>query len=281
MMQKIYVGIVTYCPERNRLEENIQAIHTQAEKVVVFDNGSPEQHRLRTFLSRYPNVELLESPENIGIAAALNRLMQWGYERGYEWMVSLDQDSVCECQFISRLLPYLSAEPKLGIVAPVIRDRNIGIIGHHPQNIYEHVAICITSGACSNLAAWNAIGGYDEFMFIDSVDFEFCYRMRKYGYGVIQVRDVELLHELGHCQKRRFLCWKVIISGHNAFRKYYIARNNLYYPLKHHLWLHALRGTIRNAWMVLEVLLYEDDKKAKLMAIFKGWTAALLYIGKT
>ena len=81
-------------------------------------------------------------------------------------------------------------------------DRNVGVVGHNPKSEYMHVNTCITSGAFSKVSAWKEIGKYDESMFIDSVDFEYCYRMRKYGYGVIQVRDVQLLHELGKSQER-------------------------------------------------------------------------------
>lgn len=126
----------------------------------------------------------------------------------------------------------------------------------------------------SKLSAWKEIGGYDESMFIDSVDFEYCYRMRKYGYGVIQVRDVRLLHELGKSQRKRIVFWKIDVTGHPAFRKYYIARNNIYYPLKHRLWLRLIRGNLRNIGMLVVTLLYEDDKKNKIIAICRGWKGA-------
>ena len=111
-------------------------------------------------------------------------------------------------------------------------------------------------------------------MFIDSVDFEYCYRMRKNGYGVVQVKNVQLLHELGNSHKKKFLFWKIDVTGHSAFRKYYIARNNIYYPLKHGLWLRFLRGNFRNLGLLVIVILYEDNKKEKIKAIFKGWKAA-------
>ena len=189
-------------------------------------------------------------------------------------MLSLDQDSVCQEDFVKEMSKYLTIEKRLGIVAPVIKDRNIGIVGHNPVKKIQHVNTCITSGAFSNLKAWKRIGGYDERMFIDSVDFEYCYRMRKNKYGVIQVRDVQLLHEIGASEKRRFLFWNVVVNGHSAFRKFYIAQNNVYYPLKHHLWLHFIRGNFRNLGLMFVVLLYEDNKKDKLAAIIKGWIKA-------
>lgn len=39
-MEKISAGIVTYNPEMQRLEENINAIIGQVDEVVLVDNGS-------------------------------------------------------------------------------------------------------------------------------------------------------------------------------------------------------------------------------------------------
>ena len=273
-MSKIYAGIVSYNPELKRLKENISAIQNQISSVVVFDNGSNNIDEIRNLISGFTNVEFIRSEKNLGIAAALNRLMQWGYEKGYDWMLSLDQDSVCEKNFVAEMTPYLTIEQNLGVVAPVIVDRNVGVVGHNPKSEYAYVNTCITSGAFSKISAWKKIGEYDESMFIDSVDFEYCYRMRKYGYGVMQVRDVQLLHELGKSQKRRFLFWKIDVAGHSAFRKYYIARNNVYYPLKHRLWFRVLRGNIRNIGMIGVTVLYENDKKNKVKAICRGWKDA-------
>lgn len=271
---KIYAGIVAFNPDIERLKENIEAICSQVPRVLIFDNGSNNVIDLLKLIDEFNNVSLLKSKSNIGIAAALNKLMQWGLNHDYEWMLSLDQDSVCDEDYVIKMIPYLFIEKNLGIVAPVIVDRNVGIVGHNPISDYLHVNTCITSGAFSRIVAWEKIGKYDESMFIDSVDFEYCYRMRKNGYGVIQVRDIQLLHEIGKGEKKRFLIWKINVTGHSTFRKYYIARNNVYYPLKHHLWLHFIRGNIRNLGMIGTTILYENNKKKKVISICKGWINA-------
>ena len=271
---KIYAGIVSFNPDIKRLKENIEAIYNQVPRVLIFDNGSNNIMDLMKLVDKYNNVSLLKSKSNTGIAAALNRLMEWGLKHDFEWMLSLDQDSVCDDDYVNKMVPYLFIEKDLGIVAPIIVDRNVGIVGHNPSSDYSHVNTCITSGAFSRVDAWSKIGKYDESMFIDSVDFEYCYRMKKNGYGVIQVRDVKLLHEIGKSEKKRFLFWKINVTGHSAFRKYYIARNNVYYPLKHHLWLYFIRGNIRNLRMIGITVLYENNKKDKIISIFKGWINA-------
>lgn len=271
---KIYAGIVSYNPDIQRISENIFAIHKQVPEVIIFDNGSNNINHLKKLVNNFDNVHLLESSKNIGIAAALNSLMSWGLEHNYLWMLSLDQDSVCSNEFVEKMKPYLSVESNLGIVAPVIVDRNVGIVGHNPTSNYAHVKTCITSGCFSNIEAWRVINGYDESMFIDSVDFDFCYRIRKKGYGVIQVKNVQLLHELGNSKMRKFIFWSIDVTSHSAFRKYYIAKNNVYYPYKNHLWFHFIRGNLRNIWLIMIVLLYESDKNNKIHAIIKGWKDA-------
>ncbi|MGN1277434.1 MAG: glycosyltransferase family 2 protein [Floccifex sp.] len=272
----IVAGIVTYNPDLDRLRENVESISSQVKKVIIFDNGSNNQEEI---IKLYKDeAVLITSPENIGIAAALNRLMQRSRDLGATWMLSLDQDSICPDSFCVEMSHYLEREPDFGIVAPVILDRNIGVVGHNPDKEYESVRTCITSGAFTKIEVWKEIGGYDESMFIDSVDFEFCYRVRKAGYKVIQARDVQLLHEIGNSEKRKFLFWTVDVKNHSAFRKYYIARNNVYYPLKHHLWLHFIRGNARNIGLFFIVLIYENNKIEKICTILQGWKDGLKYI---
>ena len=272
MKKQITAGIVTFNPDMERLRENINSVYSQVDKVILFDNGSTNQKEIiETYKDK---VALILSDKNIGIAAALNRLMKMSEKLDAEWMISLDQDSICPRNYVSNMGKYLYKEKKFGIVAPIIVDRNVGVVGHNPEKEYKSVRTCITSGAFTRLSVWKKLGGYDESMFIDSVDFEFCYRVRKAGYQVIQVRNIKLLHEIGHSKKRKFLFWNVDITGHSAFRKYYIARNNIYYPMKHKLWLHFIRGNIRNLGLIAIVILYEDKKREKINAICKGWKDA-------
>lgn len=272
----IYAGIVSYNPDIQRIRENILSISNQVLEILVFDNGSKNILELKKLIDEFQNVYLLESSKNIGIAAALNRLMQWGLEHDYVWMLSLDQDSVCSEDYVDKMKPYLYAESDFGVVAPVIVDRNVGIVGHNPKLKYGYVNTCITSGAFSKISIWKAIGEYDEKMFIDSVDFEYCYRVRKAGFKVIQVRDVTLLHELGDSSKKRVLFWKITVQNHSAFRKYYIAQNNVYYPLKHKLWLHFIRGNIRNINQLVMVFVFENNKIEKCRNILAGWRNAFI-----
>lgn len=146
--------------------------YVSSSEVVIFDNGSRSNFAdIQECISVFHNAILIHSDENIGIAAALNRLMQWGSNNNYDWMLSLDQDSVCDASYVNKMKQYLDVEPLLGIVAPVIVDRNVGVVGHNPNKEYCHVNTCITSGAFSKIEYWKQIGEYDESMFIEILSF--------------------------------------------------------------------------------------------------------------
>ena len=272
---RISCGIVSFNPDIDLLQSNIEAIINQVEQVFVVDNGSDNVNAVERLTDQYSSVQLIKNPENRGIAAALNQCCKASTEDGYQWIVTLDQDSICPEHFIDGLSQLISIEKKVGIIAPLIVDRSVGVIGHHP-NGYAEVRTCITSGAMTSLAVWNELQGFDEKMFIDSVDFEYCYRVRKAGYKVIQTDQVQLSHSIGEATMCRFLFWKFKNTEHGAFRDYYIAQNNVYYPKKHKLWLRFIRGNLRNLRSVFVVLLYEKDKIGKVSAIVKGWRSGLL-----
>ncbi len=267
----IYSGIVTYNPDIEIFKKNLSAIVGQTECVVIVDNASSNAAELKMIASG-AGAEVICNKQNEGIAKALNQLMEYGKIHGFRWMLSLDQDSICPPDYCKRMMTVLKRVPNPGVVAPTIVDKTVGVIGHNPVEEYQSVRTCITSGALVNIAVWEEAGKYDEAMFIDSVDFEFCYRVRKQGYQVVQVKGIELSHKLGECEMRRFLFWKVRVNHHSAFRKYYISRNNIYYPFKHHLWLHLARANLRNLWLLLQIYLYEDDKRNKSAKLLKGWS---------
>ena len=69
-------------------------------------------------------------------------------------------------------------------------DREFRII---PYLTYKHEII--QSGAMHRLDILKQIGGYNEDLFIDFVDFEYCFRVRKAGYSIVYLNRVYLDHQ--------------------------------------------------------------------------------------
>ena len=72
------------------------------------------------------------------------------------------------------------------------------------------------------------IGGMNEDLFIDSVDFEGCWRANYNGYKILCIPQLKIEHHLGEGVVR--IASKKI-PGHNYIRNYYITRNTLYLAL--------------------------------------------------
>lgn len=122
---KICAGIVTYQPDIGRLRENITAVLPQAEKIFIVDNGSADLDRIDELLADFPpgSVERIANGENMGIAHALNQLLEAADGAGYDWILTLDQDSVVMDRLAEEYGKYLDT-PQVGMLCCLIVDRN-------------------------------------------------------------------------------------------------------------------------------------------------------------
>lgn len=266
----ISAGIVLFNPDIKRLKENIDAVIIQCTHLYLVDNGSGNVDEVKGLLNQYnqSKISILWNRENQGIAKALNQLTSVAQKEGFDWILTLDQDSVVPSNIVGEFEKYIN-NSSVGILCPIICDRNKDEEIKINEDCTE-IDECITSGSLLNIKAWSEIGGFDERMFIDGVDFDICYRLRQRGYKIYCIHSVVLLHELGHIEYHRFLFWKVLVKNHSVFRKYYIARNIIYVAKKRKSVLLAIKGILQEVKLLGIVLLYETDKKSKSISIIKG-----------
>ena len=264
----ISAGIVLFNPDINRLKENISAVIVQCTHIYLVDNGSNNIDEVKELLNQYnqSKISILCNTENQGIAKALNQLTAAAQKGGFEWILTLDQDSVAPSNISEEFEKYTN-NLNTGMLCPVICDRNKGVVVEAKDG-YKEIAECITSGSLLNIKAWSVIGGFDESMFIDGVDFDICYRLRKNGYKILCIQSVVLLHELGRIEYHHFLFWKVLVKNHSAFRKFYIARNTVYLARKEHT--NIVKAILQNTKLFLIAVCYEDDKWKKSKKILQG-----------
>ena len=264
----ISAGIVLFNPDINRLKENISAVIVQCTHIYLVDNGSNNIGDVSELLNQYnqSKISILCNKENRGIAKALNQLTAAAQKDGFKWVLTLDQDSVAPSNIVEEFEKYIN-NSNTGMLCPVICDRNKGAIVE-AKNGYKEIDECITSGSLLNIKAWSEIGGFDESMFIDGVDFDICYRIRQNGYKILCIQSVVLLHELGRIEYHRFLFWKVFVKNHSAFRKFYIARNTVYLARKEHS--NIVKAILQNVKLFLIAICYEDDKCKKSKKILQG-----------
>lgn len=288
MRKGIIAGIVTFEPELERLEENIRALHSQVDQVIVFDNGSSNAAATAGIVSRFSSARMLTSPANRGIAYALNRLAEAALHLGAKSLLTMDQDSVAPSGMVSVLSAALVGD--IGIVTPFIVDRNkpedferVGELTHDVEFYLQPARRgAITSGSLVLLDAWSAAGGYDEEFFIDYVDYDFNQRVFEAGFRIARANRVQLLHEVGRASAtwlrvpRKDISgrwrWERFYSfGHSPVRCYYKARNRVLFTRKHG---RRLGLTHEGVWQlpqqIILTLVFEQQRREKLDAFIRG-----------
>lgn len=82
----------------------------------------------------------------------------------------------------------------------------------------------MASGNVFKLSVWEEGCKFNEDLFIDEVDHEFCYKLRDKGYIICEFQDISMVHTLGNVKK-------TILPRpckHSGVRLFYIFRNMLY-----------------------------------------------------
>jgi len=273
-VNNICVGIITFNPDLKILEQNVEKLECQVNKIIIVDNCSNNFIKIKRMICKYKKIDIIENSDNYGIAVALNVIMKNAKRNGYLWVLTLDQDSMVEEDFISKF-KYLKVPDNVAIMCPYIFDRNrrtidsgMGKCKEKTEDGYVFVNKCITSGAITQVNIWEEVGQYDERLFIDYVDFDFCQRVRKQGYRILCIEEAKLSHSIGSGKVFKFLWWKVEVLNHSATRKYFISRNRIYCDYKYH---NAIGVSIAsNVKLFIKTLLFEKEKFNKCSAIVKG-----------
>ena len=121
--------VITYHP-KDSVFEHLSILRSQADGLVVVDNGSTPDVLERLRSESYAiGFHLIESGENRGVAAALNTGIKWAIENKSKWVALFDQDSTIPEGYIDALLAGVSSQSdpeRIAIVAPQYRNPSTG-----------------------------------------------------------------------------------------------------------------------------------------------------------
>lgn len=276
-MTNFLAGIVTYNPDLVRLRENLSAVHKQLNRVLLVDNGSHNIDLIEQTGKEYDNVVIIKSEKNEGIAAALNIIGDYALKNGFPWFLTLDQDSVISKNLIKEYKKYITLD-SVGMLTCVIKDRNYDYDNKIFENDnYKEVKKNITSGSLVNTEVFEKNIRFDESLFIDNVDFDFSMKMRKHGYKIYRIKFEGILHEIGQAETHHLFGITVNTLNHNSFRRYYIARNNIIVAKRYKFFDLSYKYIILEFINFFKVVLFEKNKKEKILASLKGYLDGIKY----
>lgn len=236
MQTNIAAIIITYYPQEAVIA-NIQSFGLYCSKLYVYDNTPTADPVLRAKLEAIPRLSFFHDGKNRGISERLNAGCRAALADGVNWVLTMDQDTsfavAAIANYIHCFLNYADKEVTAAI----------GV--KYSRTVYEPDGTCrveevddvITSGMLLNVNVWQQTGGFDEALFIDSVDHEYCVRTRMQGFKIVRFDNVAILHEIGTVVYNSSIKSLYTIRKHKVIhsplRCYYMYRNMLYLENKY------------------------------------------------
>lgn len=272
--------VVTYFP-RAESAENLRTLSEQSGTLLLVDNGSSSSSldSLQGATQR-PGTIIIRLGSNLGIAAALNVGLRFAHEHGYRWLGTFDQDSRAIPGMLQEMACALASYPRpeeVAVITPCHVEQRLNLkVGERVCETagsgWRTIRSAMTSGNLVRVAAALSIGGFDETLFIDLVDHDFCLRLRRHGYQVLEATRARLLHSLGSMERRRLAFKRVSVTHHPAIRRYYMSRNRIILWRRH--WRHEPAWVLRDLRRFLSeslcIVLYERQTAGKLRMIIRG-----------
>ena len=237
---------VAFNPDAARLAAQLTALHAQVSRLIVVDNGSsrPVSEDLEPLLPQavLARTQWLSLEENQGLARGFNMGVREARAWGARYALLMDHDSIPSSGMVAELLA-AHAEPRGGEPVAATGPRVHDARDHRefpfirlawPRNRHLHcdgtlrTIACdflISSGCLLSIEAFEAVGEFDETLFIDNVDLEWCFRARSRGYALYGACGAHLDHRLGDHRLALTSGYEIVV--HSPERLYYMTRNRL------------------------------------------------------
>jgi rhamnosyltransferase len=278
-VQTICAVVVTYFPDPEFFDR-IRRIVPQVPQTVIVDNGSSAScvEQLNLIADSSP-VHLILNSCNVGLASALNAGILWAASHGFQWALTLDQDTTVAPDMVETLAALVDCYPstnRLAVVGSNYRNKVHGALFRpvlRPNGFPgREMPSVVTSGSLISIDVFRAIGGFRDDFFIDCVDHEYCLRARARGFHVFLTSKPVMDHGVGHGTVHRFLWRNVNTSNHSPLRRYFTFRNMViltrsYFATEPGWILYSLWGLTK---LVVLICLFETDRIKKLKFILRG-----------
>ncbi len=236
--------VVTWNPDLSRLAAALDALAPQVDAIIIVDNGSANYEDLVTRCGAREDLEVVGLRDNRGIGAALNVGVARALLAHPTWIMTMDQDTLVSDGAVAEVLrEYAALDERrrascaLLALRPHPQPASIWLTRYADRllvlgdvdGFVERRGV-ITSGNLVRADVSRRVA-YDEQLFIDQVDFDFCHSLRRLGFRVFQQKIITMDHILGE----RYDDLERIHPYENAQRLYYIVRNSTYLVLRHRL----------------------------------------------
>lgn len=176
-------------------------------KILLYDNTPGGQD------VSYLNSETLYevAPRNMGLATAYNRALEIACEEGFDWLLTLDQDTALPSYFLERLgesIRHLESIEEVGAIVPQISDEgrmlspNYLLIDTIPRffakgfvGLSHRETYAFNSASTLRVTALCEVGGYNPWFWLDNSDAYMYRQLHLHGKQVYIAGNIQVDHE--------------------------------------------------------------------------------------
>ena len=229
----------------NGREDTLQCLHSltpllsDSTRVLVVDNGSTDGS-VNAIRQAFPTVEYIETGQNLGYAGGNNVGIRHALERGVDYVLVLNNDTIVNPAFLAPLVERAQADPKTAVLGSYIyyldRPETLNFAGARwnderagiewpgqdepadtvPQTVSETAYVC-GAAMLIRASALREIGLFDERFFLVYEEADWCFRARRAGYRCLMVPQSRIFHKVG----------AAFGSEQSPLRAYFSTRNEL------------------------------------------------------
>lgn len=218
-VNKFAIIVLHYCGLDDTLEclDSLEKLDYQSFELILVDNGSTD---LKTLKERHPHLIFVENEENLGFAEGNNRGIAQAMERGADWIVMLNNDTIVAPNFLQQLAIAAKEHPKAGVLGAKIffhddpatlwyagggvdqrlwRCYHTGCGDHDIGDKYRQIVPIEYACGCALAISKEAlceVGGMSPEYFLIWEEIDWCYRLRGADFECLFVPGAHVWHKV-------------------------------------------------------------------------------------
>lgn len=252
------VGLVAmYMPKEAEIV-NIREYVDELDYCFLLDDSAKDNSKVvQSLIDNNPDkICYYSNPKNMGLCASVNNGFKMAIEKGADWILVMNPDGTFQKGAFDVFRKYIEENdtPNVGIIAPRYNiDRRPKQAG--TGNI--EIRYADMTGCLYNAEILEKLGFYDEKTYFYGLDTEYCIRVRKNGYKIVECSAAVLNHHPAETYEVKLFGKTVFKCGIDKPQRYYYQfRSAWYIGMKYR----DFRNLAFHVYKWMKVVLFFDNK---------------------
>ena len=266
--KNIIVGLVAlYKPKAEEMKNIEQYVEKLDYCFLLDDSGFDNKKICECLLEKYPGkVEYYLNSCNMGLCRSVNNGFKMAQGKNADWALVMNPDGTFQNDAIGVFRKYLDrfTAKKTAIIAPRF---NIDRRKKEPGTGYKRIKYPDMTGCLYNIRILERLGYFDPNTYFYGLDLEYCLRVRKNGYKIIECSEAVLNHNPAKTYELKIFNKAVFKYGKDVPQRYYYQFRSSYYIGKKYNSFYNFAFSI---YKFMKVLFLFDHKAEYLKMIKMG-----------